>query len=193
MEQDEWKKIYQLYFKPLYLYALSLTHSTQDAEDIDNMTTKLTGRFEFEDSRDIKKELEKLPESAVIYLSVGEFNPRPVAEIRKEKITLEWLQVNQPNPEFQGGISMNLNCRFKDNDDRTGMTEEDLKKVYISNLQELLNTEYIWKDLGLSSGNRIFSSSKEVLQNCLKDAEKISVLTTKNIVFQDLKTRFLTI
>ena len=34
MEQDEWKKIYQLYFKPLYLYALSLTHSTQDAEDL---------------------------------------------------------------------------------------------------------------------------------------------------------------
>lgn len=34
MEEDEWKKIYQLYFKPLYLYALSLTHSTQDAEDL---------------------------------------------------------------------------------------------------------------------------------------------------------------
>ncbi len=34
MEQDEWKKIYQLYFKPLYLYALSLTHNVQDAEDL---------------------------------------------------------------------------------------------------------------------------------------------------------------
>jgi RNA polymerase sigma-70 factor (ECF subfamily) len=34
MEQEEWKKIYQLYFKPLYLYALSLTHNTQDAEDL---------------------------------------------------------------------------------------------------------------------------------------------------------------
>ena len=34
MKQDEWKEIYKLYFKPLYLYALSLTHSTQDAEDL---------------------------------------------------------------------------------------------------------------------------------------------------------------
>lgn len=34
MEQEEWKKIYQLYFKPLFLYALSLTHNTQDAEDL---------------------------------------------------------------------------------------------------------------------------------------------------------------
>lgn len=160
-------------------------------EDINDMTTKLMGRFEIEDSTRIMKELEKLPESAVIYLSVGEINPRPVAEIRKEKITLEWLQVNQPNSEFQGGISMNLNCRFKDTDDRTGMTEEELKKVYISNLQELIYNDYIWKDLGLISSNKIFNNSKEVLQNCLVDAEKISVLTTKNYCVSGSKEQIL--
>jgi len=149
-------------------------------EDINDMTMQLMGRFEIEESSGIKKEIEKLPESAVIYLSVGEINPRPVAEIRKEKTKLEWLQVNQPNSEFQGGISMNLNGLHKDTDDRRGITEEELKKVYISNLQELLNTEYIWKNLGLLSGNRMFSNSKEILQNCLNDAKKISVLTTKN-------------
>ncbi len=150
-------------------------------EDINNMVTKLLGRFEeVEEASKIKKELEKLPESAMIYLSVGEINPRPIAEIRKEKITLDWLQVNQPNSKFQGGISMNLNGLYKDTDDRRGMTEEGLKKVYISNLHELLNTEYIWKDLELSSGNVVFPNSKEVLQNCLNDAEKITVLTTKN-------------
>jgi hypothetical protein len=160
-------------------------------EDINDMVTKLIGRFEVEDSRDIKKELEKLPESAVIYLSLGEINPRPVAEIRKEKITLEWLQVNQPNSEFQGGISTNLNCLFKDADDRRGMTEEELKKVYISNLKELLSTDYIWRDLGLTSGSRVFNFSKEVLQNCLKDAEKISALTTKNYCISGSKEQIL--
>lgn len=160
-------------------------------EDINDMVTKLMGRFEVEDSRDIKKELEKLPESAVIYLSIGEINPRPLSEIRKEKITLEWLQVNQPNSEFQGGISMNLNCRFKDTDDRRGITEEELKKVYISNLEELINTEYIWKDLGLYSGNRIFPNSKGNLENCLKDAEKISVFTTKNYCISGSKDQIL--
>jgi hypothetical protein len=160
-------------------------------EDVNNMVTKLMGRFEVEESPRIKKELEKLPESAVIYLSVGEINPRSVVEIRKEKITLEWLQVNQPNSEFQGGISMNLKSLFKDTDDRRGMTEEELKKVYISSLQELLNTEYIWEDLGLSSGNMMFSNSKEVLQNCLNEAEKISVLTTKNYCVSGSKDQIL--
>jgi hypothetical protein len=160
-------------------------------EDINDMVVKLMGRFEVEESSRIKEEVEKLPESAMIYLSIGEINPRPVSEIRKEKITLEWLQVNQPNSEFQGGISLNLSCLFKDTDDRRGMTEEELKKIYISNLQELINTEYIWKNFELSSGNTIFSNSKEVLQNCLKDAEKISVLTTKNYCISGPKAQIL--
>jgi hypothetical protein len=50
---------------------------------------------------------------------------------------------------------MNLSCLFKDTDDRRDMTEEELKKIYISNLKELLNTEYIWKDFVLASGFRI--------------------------------------
>ena len=34
MIQDEWKAIYELYHRPLYLYALSLMGSRQDAEDL---------------------------------------------------------------------------------------------------------------------------------------------------------------
>lgn len=34
MEQKEWKAIYEMYYKPLYLYALSLTANQQDAEDL---------------------------------------------------------------------------------------------------------------------------------------------------------------
>lgn len=34
MEQKEWKVIYEMYYKPLYLYALSLTANQQDAEDL---------------------------------------------------------------------------------------------------------------------------------------------------------------
>lgn len=34
MEQKEWKAIYEMYYKPLYLYALSLTANRQDAEDL---------------------------------------------------------------------------------------------------------------------------------------------------------------
>lgn len=34
MFQDEWKLIYEQFYKPLYLYALSLTGNPQDAEDL---------------------------------------------------------------------------------------------------------------------------------------------------------------
>lgn len=34
MLHNEWKLIYDIYKKPLYLYALSLTGNTQDAEDL---------------------------------------------------------------------------------------------------------------------------------------------------------------
>ena len=34
MLQDEWKQIYEKYYKALYLYALSLTGNPQDAEDL---------------------------------------------------------------------------------------------------------------------------------------------------------------
>lgn len=34
MLQGEWKIIYETYYKPLYLYALSLTGNKQDAEDL---------------------------------------------------------------------------------------------------------------------------------------------------------------
>ena len=34
MEQEEWKQIYEIYQRPLFLYALSLTKNIQDAEDL---------------------------------------------------------------------------------------------------------------------------------------------------------------
>lgn len=34
MLQDEWKIIYETYYKPLYMYALSLIGNKQDAEDL---------------------------------------------------------------------------------------------------------------------------------------------------------------
>lgn len=34
MEQNEWKRVYELYYRPMFLYALSLTNSIQDAEDL---------------------------------------------------------------------------------------------------------------------------------------------------------------
>lgn len=34
MEHEEWKEIYEIFYKPMLLYALSLTKNMQDAEDL---------------------------------------------------------------------------------------------------------------------------------------------------------------
>ena len=34
MEQKEWKRVYKRYYRPMLLYALSLTNNIQDAEDL---------------------------------------------------------------------------------------------------------------------------------------------------------------
>lgn len=34
MEQKEWKRVYERYYRPMLLYALSLTNNIQDAEDL---------------------------------------------------------------------------------------------------------------------------------------------------------------
>ncbi len=55
MHQEEWKLIYKTYYKPLYLYALSLCKNQQDAEDI---LANLIGQ---EERRRLFYEIQNLP------------------------------------------------------------------------------------------------------------------------------------
>ena len=82
-------------------------------KDVDLYTSALMNRFsnDFEDSEQFIEQVKELPSSAVLYLSVGETNPRPVEELMGENVEIIWAEINQPNVEFQGGIAFRKEFR----------------------------------------------------------------------------------
>ena len=118
--------------------------------DPDSYLVHVFGRFEDyeENKEEILLELSKLPESARIYLAISEKEPRDLAELRKEEVHLDWIQVYQPDVEFQGGLSLQRNAAYDESDYREEMSAEELKDVYVAQLKNLLDNEQIWRELG---------------------------------------------
>lgn len=142
------------------------------------------GAFEYpsskEDIDNLTKELEKLPESAKISLAISEKEVRDVEELRKEKVDLDWLEVYHPNqPEFQGGLSLWRVQFFDDSDDRENMTEEELLKVYVQNLKNLVEHPDIWRSLGLPYHTSFWPEGVEPVKDCYEDAKTLEKLQTK--------------
>ncbi len=147
------------------------------------LVTKL-GAFEYpaskEDIDNLTKELEKLPESAKISLAISETKVRDVAELRKEKVDLDWIEVYHPNqPEFQGGLSLWRTQIYDDSDDRETMTEEELLKVYMKNLKNLAEHSDIWRSLELPYHSSVWSEGVEQVEDCYEDAKTLEKLQTK--------------
>ena len=90
------------------------------------------GRFEqsYSDKEEIVEQIEELPESAVVYLSVSDSRTRTVNELRSLPVEVDWMQVYQPNAEFQGGLQLsNRTVCMEKEDERESLSEEELKKA----------------------------------------------------------------
>lgn len=125
-------------------------------------------------------ELKELPQSAMIYVSIGEKSPRALEDLKKENVLLEWIEVYQPNVNFQGGLNMNLAACFQETDIRQDMTTEELKAVYLSNLENLIKYPELWKSLGLNDSHKMFSGNEmTMLKECYEDAKKLETLESK--------------
>ena len=141
------------------------------------------GRFRMEESAEgMIEDFKELPKSAKIYLSVREKTPRMVEELQKEAIELEWIQVYQPNVEFQGGLNMYLQGAFDDKDrKRRNMNAEELKEVYVANLEQLQAYPQLWEEWKLKNDNVVFVYDIEgILEETLEDAKQIEVLQSQN-------------
>lgn len=142
-------------------------------------------RFEMESGEAGKLELltsvRELPESAHLYLSIGEQSAKSLEVLRKEAVTLEWVQVYQPDSEFQGGLNMQMQALVRENDDRAEMTEAELKEVYLSHLENLIAHSEVWSPLELPSGNTLFvSDTVRLLKECYEDAKNLKTTEAKN-------------
>lgn len=149
-------------------------------KDVDLYTSALMNRFsnDFEDSEQFIEQVKELPSSAVLYLSVGETNSRSVEELLGENVEIIWAEINQPNVEFQGGIAFRKNIPESDTPSQE-MSGEQWKELYIEKLENLVEHEEIWKELGVINNDKLFYSTK-VVRECYEDAKKMKQLTTKN-------------
>lgn len=129
---------------------------------------------------ELTEELEKLPESAQICLAVSEKEARDIADIQKEAVQLDWIEVYHPNqPEFQGGLNLWRSQRFDESDDRENMTEEELLDVYVENLQNLTEHPEIWSPLRLPYHSIVWEDGRAEVKECYEDAKTLSNLRTK--------------
>ena len=115
---------------------------------------KQLGNFESRsfDRNSTIKDLKELPDSAIVYASVKEKSPvsvQSLMDLEKEGISLHWLRpftdTNfKDDSDFKGGLR--VYCNKPNNGKlRTEMTENQLKKVYIDNLELLeKNQDYLY-------------------------------------------------
>lgn len=152
----------------------------KDWKDVNRYSEYLMNRFDcvVEDREQLLQNISELPASAVVYLSIGEKEARPVSDLLHENVNAIWAQINQPNVEFQGGIALQPSIIYKDTEFK-GMTESQQKELYLSKLENLIKNEEVWKSLGILSDNKQFYDM-DVLNECYEDAQNMERLTTKN-------------
>lgn len=157
--------------------------------------THIFGRFEqsYSNKEEIVKQIEELPESAIIYLTVSDSRAKTLSELQGLPVQVDWMQVYQPNAEFQGGLQLSNRtvCMGKE-DERETLSEEELKKVYLSNLENLLDHWEIWKDLGLCDGRKAWTDEIGILEKTYQDAQNLKTLESKNYCVSGKKDNILT-
>ena len=157
----------------------------ENRQDAKGYFTHQTGRFMFrinaEEKAELLNELQKLPQSAHVYLSVAGAQPRGIEELRNETVDLLWVQVYQPNVEWQGGLSMRLTDAY-DKDDVSGiLNDKELLEVYRSNLKNMLEHPKVWKDFYLpDGGDTVYTAASGVLEKTYEDAQNLETLMVKN-------------
>lgn len=157
--------------------------------------THIFGRFEqpYSNKEEIVEQIEELPESAMIYLVVSDSRAKTLSELQNLPVQVDWIQVYQPNAEFQGGLQLsNRTVCMEKEDEREALSEEELKKVYLSNLKNLLDNPELWTDLGLCDGRKAWTDEVGVLEKTYQDAQKLKTLESKNYCVAGKKDNILT-
>lgn len=151
----------------------------KDWKDVDRYYEYLMNRFDcpLDDRELLLQNISELPASAVVYLSIGEKEARPVSELFHENVNAIWAQIDQPNVEFQGGIALQPSIVYEDTEFKD-MSEAQQKELYLSKIKNLTENEKIWKSLGIMSDNKQFYDT-DVLKDCYEDAQHMDRLMTK--------------
>ena len=145
MEHDVWKAIYEQFYRPLYLYALSLCRNRDDAEDL-VQTTFLKAFLSYEEGGSIRYWLTKVLQNEYYNLyqrrkrlvSEGGYPLDQVPDPKQEEALLaQLIAEEQKRYLFQAVMELNLTA----------------KEVMLSSVYFGLSDEEIGRQLELTTDN----------------------------------------
>ena len=145
MEHDLWKSIYEQFYRPLYLYALSLCRNRDDAEDL-VQTTFLKAFLSYEEGGSIRYWLTKVLQNE--YYNLFQRRKRLVSEAgypldqvpdpkQEEALLAQLIAEEQKRYLFQAVMELNLTA----------------KEVMLSSVYFGLSDEEIGRQLELTTDN----------------------------------------
>lgn len=172
-----------------------LTIRLGEAEVTSDPTGKLTkylGRFDsdFTDRADLLAELEKLPTSAYIRLSVGTNTPRTMEELRALPAEVAWAQVYDPEVEYQGGVNLASPHLFGGETDPRELNGPELVQYYADNLELLLTQPKLLTSLGIFSNFRVYYGTS-VVEEALASAREMEDFRSQNFCVQGSRDEIL--
>ena len=145
MEHDVWKSIYEQFYRPLYLYALSLCRNRDDAEDL-VQSTFLKAFLSYEEGGSIRYWLTKVLQNE--YYNLFQRRKRLVSEggypldqmpdpKQEEALLTQLIAEEQKRYLFQAVMELNLTA----------------KEVMLSSVYFGLSDEEIGRQLSLTTDN----------------------------------------
>lgn len=139
-------------------------------------------RFVLSENFITKAEVMELPSSAMLYLSLSLEEAVPLEALRNLDVTVEWIQIDQPTVEFQGGMCLRP-ATFGNDTTILNMSDEQLIQFYCDHMELLLEHNEIWRQLFLSDGTGISYSryaAEEVLNKTYEDALTLDEIMVEN-------------
>lgn len=131
------------------------------------------------DQEEMTRKISELPQSALIYLSVSDTAPRDLETLRKLPVTVKWIQVYQPDVDFNGGINLEMATLYEEDEDRREKTPEELLAIYCGNLGNLADHFEIWSQLGLSDGRGTIYDERSLAETW-ENAKTLTSLESRN-------------
>ena len=166
-----------------------------EAEVTSDPTGKLTkylGRFDSDlmDRADLLAELEKLPSSAYIRLSVGTDTPRTPEELRTLPAEVVWAQIYDPDMEYQGGVNLSPSLLFGNEVDPRELDGQEMAQYYADNLELLLTQPKLLTSLGIFSNFRVYYRTS-VVEEALASAREMEDFRSQNFCVQGSRDEIL--